>query len=363
MTDELVAYLLDDLCPQRRAEVERRLETDAAWRRECERLRECLAASGGDPSQCHSAGDLDEPPRDLVKKTCCLVEESGVHPQLTSVSAAAFAAAPAGECSRGSWSFSDFAVGGGVMLALSMLMFPALRESRDAARGLVCQDNLKSLGAALFDYQETHQHQLPQVLPGESAGVYAVRLAQSGVANPAELARWRMCPDSDFAEEVDAGRATTDIPTPEQINAADRKQSKQFIAWMGGSYAFILGYRDPAGRYQQLRFTMDPNVPMMADAPRIVRLGVRSASHGGCGQYVLYQDLHVPYRANSDLGANLDNIFLNLEGKHAAGCEKSDVVLCNSPFGPDGPVTKLRLVTVAEPPKQKVPVEAAEVEH
>jgi hypothetical protein len=353
MTDELVAYLLDDLCPQRRAEVEQRLETDAAWRCEYERLRECFAASG-DPSECYdSEKPLDEPPRDLVKKTCCLVEESGVHPKLPSVGAVALSAAPAGEYSRGSWSLADFAVGGGVMLALSMLMFPALRESRDAARGLVCQDNLKSLGAALFDYQDSHQHQLPQVLPGENAGMYAVRLAQSGVANPAELARWRMCPDSAFAEEVAAGRATIDIPTPEQINSAKRKQAKQLIALMGGSYAFILGYRDSGGRYQQLRFTMDPNVPMMADAPRMVRLGVRSASHGGCGQFVLYQSLNVVYRANSDLGANLDNIFLNLEGEHAAGCDKTDVVLGGSPFGPDGPVTKLRRVTVAEPQEKK----------
>lgn len=366
MTDELVAYLLDDLCPQRRAEVEQRLETDAAWRREFERLRECFEASGNDPSPCCGssangpAGDFTEPPRDLVKKTCCFVEESGVHPKLASTRAVALTAAPASDCSRGSWSFADFAVGGGVMLALGMLMMPALRESRDASRGVACQNNLMGLGTALFDFQESHGHELPTVPPGTGAGIYAMQLVDSGVVSRARLAQMRMCPDSDFAARVAAGEASYNVPTPEEMRTAPNEQVKRLVVWLGGSYAFIIGYRDGAGEYHQFRYTADSHIPMMADAPRVVALGVRSANHGGGGQYVLYQDLHACYMANSDLAARRDNIFLNLDGEHAAGCDKSDVVLGTSQFGPDGPVEKLQLINVSKAEEQSLAPAAQE---
>src|SRR5688572_20298550 len=74
MTDELVAYLMDDLPPERRAAVEEKLATDFEWQREKKRLEECLAACG-DPCKC-----AEEPPQDLVEKTCTLVESSGNHP-------------------------------------------------------------------------------------------------------------------------------------------------------------------------------------------------------------------------------------------------------------------------------------------
>jgi anti-sigma factor RsiW len=46
MTDDLIAYLMDDLSPERRAEVDAKLESDVVWRWELDRLRECMVASG-----------------------------------------------------------------------------------------------------------------------------------------------------------------------------------------------------------------------------------------------------------------------------------------------------------------------------
>ena len=93
MTDELVAYLLDDLCPERRAEVERRLGHDAEWQREFERLKECFAETG-DPAKC-----ADEPPQDLVTRTCCMVEKVDRHRQTRCAGGAAMSAAVA-TCGR-----------------------------------------------------------------------------------------------------------------------------------------------------------------------------------------------------------------------------------------------------------------------
>jgi len=60
MTEELFAYLMDDLPSDRRAEVEAKLAADPAWQNELKRLQECLAANE-DPCHC-----LEEPPANLA---------------------------------------------------------------------------------------------------------------------------------------------------------------------------------------------------------------------------------------------------------------------------------------------------------
>jgi hypothetical protein len=350
MTDDLVAYLLDDLGPDRRAEVEQRLQSDPAWRRELQRLQQCLAATGddssGDAVNCGQREQLDEPPRDLVKRTCCYVERACDAATSPLSGAAAILAAPTYDSGRPGWSFADFAVGGGVLLALGMLMMPALRESRDASRRLVCQDNLRALASRLSDYADGHAKQLPAINPGQNAGRYALALAGSGLIDPMQLAQYRVCPDSDFAEQIAAGLAPLRIPTQAEIDSARGEQLSQMLQWMGGSYAFILGYRDQRGVYHQIPFTGKAYLPMLADAPRLSGAGVRSVSHGGCGQYVVFQDLSVRYRANCDLSANRDNIFLNFDGQHAAGCERGDIVLGLSGAGPDGPMQENKIVPI-----------------
>jgi hypothetical protein len=325
MTDELVAYLLDDLCPERRAEVERRLQSDAAWRGELERLRECLAATG-DPARC-----VDEPPRDLVRKTCCFVERVGAAPASVGLTPAA-----ARSCSGSNWSLADVTVGGGVLLTLGMLMLPAMRESRDAARRAVCENNLRVLSSALFDYQTEHAHRLPRVAPGESSGEFVLELVESGVISREALADALVCPDSKLADDRFAGRANWHIPLRQELDAAQGDERRQLVVWLGGTYAYRSGYFDPDGTYRQVQYTGDTNEPVMADAPRISSSGVRSANHGGCGQYVMYQGHCVRFRANSDLAADVDNIYLNQDGEHAAGLDRWDVVLIKSGYGPAG---------------------------
>jgi hypothetical protein len=325
MTDELVAYLLDDLCPERRAEVERRLETDAAWRRELERLRECLAATG-DPSRC-----VEEPPRDLVHKTCCFVERSGTAPATAGLTPVALRSGVGSH-----WSLADVTVGGGVLLTLGMLMLPALRESRDATRRAVCENNLRVLSSALFDYQTEHGHRLPRVIPGESAGEFVLELVESGVIDREALADALVCPDSKLADDRFAGRADWRIPSRQELEAADAERRQQLVVWLGGTYAYRVGYFDAAQAYHDVGYTGATDEPVMADAPRLSSSGVRSGNHGGCGQYVMYQGHSVRFRANSDLAADVDNIYLNQDGEHAAGLDRWDVVLIKSGYGPAG---------------------------
>ncbi|HEX6960511.1 MAG TPA: hypothetical protein VF175_01480, partial [Lacipirellula sp.] len=198
MTDEILAYLMDDLPPQRRAAVEEKLATDFAWQREKRRIEECLADCG-DPCKC-----VEEPPQDLVTKTCHLVENSDeiiearrqTKKKRRHTPAPVFSAANACGCGSRRWSIADLTVGGGVLTMVVLLVIPALVESRDASRRSFCQNNLRTFGAALFKYQENHANYLPAIGPAENAGRYAIELLENGLLTREQLQQLLVCPES-----------------------------------------------------------------------------------------------------------------------------------------------------------------------
>jgi hypothetical protein len=339
MTDELLAYLLDDLPPERRAAVEEKLATDFAWQREKQRLEECLAACG-DPAKC-----ADEPPQDLVKKTCTLVESSGSHPAIKELqktprrnkrSAAFTADSPCLGGGVRSWSFADLTVGGGVLMLVGLLVTPAMFESREASRRTVCQNNLHTFGVALFEYQENRDHHLPEIQPGENAGRYALELLNSGLLTREQLQQLLVCPESPLADDLAAGRISLALPTRAALESASGQQLAGWLKSMGGSYAYRIGYFDEQGAYQPIIYTAEQGSPLMGDAPGLSPDGVRIVNHPG-GQNVLLQDLSVPFRAGCVMPRR-DHIYLNDDGEHAAGVGPQDIVLIRSEYGPTGPL-------------------------
>lgn len=340
MTDELIAYLMEDLSPERRAEVERRLQTDATWQQELKRIEECLAETG-DPNKC---AEVEEPPSDLLMRTCFLVEQAGdcgrgeIEPaglstaqRLTPMSAGA---AIAGRRRR--LSITDVTVGSGALVLLGCLIAPALLETRESTRGLVCQDNLRWLGNQLFDYQERMpNHELPPVLPGEHAGMFAVRLAKQGVDRQ-ELTEHLVCPNTVKAEQVFAGRCQWTVPTEEQVEQAQGLARIQLVKSPWGTYAIRLGHFD-AEDYYHLPQYAGGDEPLLADEPDLSRQGWASSNHRG-GQHVLYENLSVKFRTNCTLAGGHDNMFRNEAGDHAAPCDPKDKVLSRWDHGPWGRV-------------------------
>jgi hypothetical protein len=340
MTDDLIAYLLDDLSPQRRAEVEERLATDFAWQREYERLKTCMATAD-DPCEC--AEEAEEPPQDLVKKTCFLVEHSDDLPVLKAQSqsrkgipVSAFSAESACPAGVRPLRLADFAVGGGVLLMVGALLMPALFESRDASRRSMCQSNLQQLGKALFTYQEPRAHRLPAVQPGENAGVYSVALLENGSLTREQLTQLLVCPESPLADDLAAGRVVVVVPNRREYLAASGPQREQMLKTMGGSFAYRIGYVVNR-ELQQPQYTGDDKTPLLADAPVISPDGVRSANHPR-GYNVLDESLAVRFRTNCVLTDGNDHMYLNARGQAAAGRGPKDVVLVSSPIGPDGPL-------------------------
>ncbi len=340
MTDDLIAYLLDDLSPEQRAAVDEKLANDFTWQRELKRLEECLAA-GGDPDECADE-PVAEPPQDLVQKTCLLVEHSDDLPpptrkrRPTPATISAFTDVPLGAGAAKSWNLVDLGIGGAVLLLVGALVTPALFETRDAARRSGCQSNLTQLGMSLFRYQQSRDHQLPAVAAGESAGVYAVELLERGGLTREQLMELLLCPESPLADDVAAGRVVMLVPTRQQYAAAVGPVRDSMVRTMGGSYAYRIGYHE-GRRLKQPQFTGEQGVPLVADAPVISIAGVRSANHPR-GHNVLYECLSVGFRTDCMLANPRDNFYLNADDQPAAGRHREDVVLVASPIGPDGPL-------------------------
>ena len=337
MTDELLAYLMDDLPPERRAAVEEKLATDFEWQREKRRLEECLAECS-DPCRC-----AEEPPQDLVEKTCSLVESSASHPASRQLRkrcrsrAAAFTAdSPCLGGGSRSWRLADVAVGGGVLMLVGLLVTPAVFESRDAARRSVCQSNLSVVGRALFAYQENRNH-LPEIQPGENAGRYAVELLDKGLLTRDQLQQLLVCPESPLADDIAAGRVSLALPSRAALESASGQQFTAWLKSMGGSYAYRVGYFDDQGAYQPIVYTGEQGSPLMGDAPRLSAGGIRIVNHPG-GQNVLFQNLSVSFRSGCAAQRRDDHIYLNDDGEHAAGLGPLDVVLIRSEYGPTGPL-------------------------
>lgn len=332
MTDELLAYLLDDLSPAQRAAVEDRLCEDPAWRREYQRLRDCLATTN-DPRSC-----VEEPPCDLLKRTCGLVERAESTPPLRLPGVATLSAAGEPAVAGSRWSLTDCTVCAGVVGVLAMLMLPAMRESRDAARRQVCQARLGALGALLYKYQENHGKQLPAVNPGEPAGIFAVELMERAGVPRDEVELMVTCPNSEEAMRRFTGGPAPHIPTRAELAAAKGPARIILVRTMGGSTAYRLGRYDQRHEYVRPRFTGGSDEPMCSDAPSVSRSGVYSVNHVG-GHNVLDQSLRVTFLTDVFWAAD-KNIFLNFAGRPAAGEDDRDVVLARSDHGPDGPISE-----------------------
>ncbi len=323
MRDDLLAYLLGELSPEQRARIETRLAADPHWRRELKRLRQCLESA--DPES------AAEPPSDLARRTCSFVQQS-IHPP------AAGGAAEPGTLTEsqdpvataGRWSLADFTVAAAILLVLAMLLVPALCESRATARRLACQAKICALGTAVVHYAQQRNGELPRGQAGENTGMFVVELADRGGATRAELAELLVCPASQLAAEVFAGRVVLRIPTRQQLVAATADQRQHLCQQMAGSFAYRTGYRDAEGTYRHVSFQGCSQSPLLADAPDFSVAGFQSANHGGCGQNVLYQDLSIRYHRLRLCRDRQDHLFLNANNEHAAGCHPQDVVLLRS---------------------------------
>jgi len=330
MRDELLAYLLNDLDPEQRQRIEARLESDPIWQRELERLHSYIKAAE------NTTSETDElPPSDLVDSTCSFVKRAtGQGETDPTVLPAALSESHDAAAHSKRWSLVDMAVAAGILLTIGTLLLPALRESRDSARRLQCQENLRGLGTALASYAQRFQGKLPPIQRNENVGMFVVKLADHGFLTREQLARLLACPSTQLAADIFSGDVVLRVPTQQELRAATKTERESLRKNMAGSFAYRIGYVDPQGKYHQVQFVGRSNAPMMADAPSFSIVGFQSANHGGCGQNVLYQDLSVRYVQQCTQTDNEDHLYLNEDDQHAAGRHEHDIVLGRSEIRP-----------------------------
>jgi hypothetical protein len=267
-----------------------------------------------------------EPPCGLASQTCSLIED-----QLATPASAALPAAMATEVRpRSRWCLADVVVLAGICLAAAMLFFPAIAQSRYAARITACENNLRELGIALIDYSEkAGRGYFPEIpITGNQAfaGVYGPILRDNGyLPDPKNV----ICPSSTLA----AQHVRLEMPTLLQIDQASGTALIMIHRLTGGSYAYNLGVVVD-GRYRAARNQGRTHFVLMADAPNLQHAGYRSSNHGGRGQNFLFEDGHVRYVVGCWTDASQDHPFENRLGWPEAGIDGNDAVIGPGPAPP-----------------------------
>ncbi|MCE9606555.1 MAG: hypothetical protein K8U03_16820 [Planctomycetia bacterium] len=338
MRDKLLGYLLRALEPDEERELERRLSIDPELRRDLELLRRSLEPIDGTTASY-------DPPEGLAKRTCEWI--SGLADVVEKNSSRYEEAVPSEDAASlmslrkryeasqpvdltappaRRWGWADATVTAGIVVAASLLFFPALASMRYQSRVVACRDKLHRVGMALIDYSRTHGDLFPEVPhsgPLAHAGVYAPRLQQARLLMDASDV---VCPG-----QARACAQFENIPTLDELEHADSAALDKLTAKMGGSYGYALGYVED-GSYHFVRNQSRPHFALLADAPQDHALG--SLNHGCGGQNVFFEDGHALFLnccRRRDLG---DDLFSNHSGFVGAGIGPNDVVIAPSAAAP-----------------------------
>ena len=158
-------------------------------------------------------------------------------------------------------------------------------------------------------------------------GIYAPTLLDGGFLTDQ---RRVLCPGSPAAEQPDF-----EVPPLEKLESASEEELARILPVLGGDFGYGMGYTED-GQYHDNRNLGRPSYALMSDAPSPNRPGYQSDNHGGRGQNVLFEDMHVRFLTSPrpvDLG---DDVFVNEQGVVAAGNHRDDAVIGPSTSAPTG---------------------------
>ncbi len=302
----LLGYLLDALDDEERLAVEKQLAADSSMRAELELLRRSLSPLASDYDD-----DDEEPPVDLTGKTCDYVAQAS--------RSAPVELAPSCEHPM---RLRDLAVAASVLGAALLVLFPAVSYSRFNAEVAGCRENLRKVGFALTRFSDDHGGLFPEGAPHgplSVAGDYAPQLIRRGLLDEVRSLR---CPGADALRDE-----PFQIPTMEEVLAANIQERQRLLQRLGGDYGYRLGYvvKD---RYIPVRNLRRESAVIMADSPDRRLDGSPSNHHGAQGQNYLFESCRVQFLKPCRVGG--DDWFLNDEEQVAPGKHANDIVIAPS---------------------------------
>jgi prepilin-type processing-associated H-X9-DG protein len=310
----LVRFLLGEVAAEERQAVERRLREDDGWRREFQDLQDVFTFL--------ESGREDYPPSgDLTARTLQAIaayDDQPVTPSCTLSSRYL-------EASGSHYRPADMFCGIGICIALVLLFFPAVVNSRDLARQTVCQDHLRRLGMAMQVYAEHFgtAPYIPAQGPLSFAGFVPVCLRSLYLITDDATLR---CPS------LSGNAALWRVPTIDELLTAGPADLNCLRRRAAGDYAFTLGVV-VNGRYMPARRESRRWFAWVSDAP-VVLDGVTPAVHGKRGFNVLFEDGHVQLLTSYVVPGTQDHLLRNAFGRVAAGWGKDDTVLGRSEVSP-----------------------------
>ncbi len=318
--EQLLGYLLDALEDDERQQLQQELANDPHLRKQLATLRAALQPM--EPTR-----EPVDPPPGLAQRTCRFVTAQAAGPKPAQDSRPAPAARLHamrtdtrldGGSSRFSW--LDLAAAAGILVAASLLIFPALLNSRVQARTAQCGNNLQNIYQALASYSDTFGGNLPSAPPGDRLAVgggFAPVLHTAGYLNePRQL----LCPGSPMAE-----LPVFVIPSPEQIRSMP--EGKELDAGLANlsSYTMSMGYEED-GRYHGLRNLGRTNFALISDVPDPTSVSFHSHNHAG-GQNILFGGGNVRYVTAPISTVGNDHYYLNAAGRIGPGLNRHDSVI------------------------------------
>jgi hypothetical protein len=312
--ERLLGYVLGALDDAERQQVEDSLRNDPRLRLELARTEASLKVLEG--TRCDYA-----PPPGLVERTCRLAAEHPRRPRRPAMTPVLVNAAW-----TGGMRLPDMAMAVGVCLLSTLLVAPAVQQTRFQSQINACKDNLRELGMSLAGYSQLHEGYFPTV-PAEgklsAAGIFAPTLLREGLLKQSDRL---ICPG--------APDRRTRIPTLEELQAAGEQQLRGLRPAMAGTYGYTLGYTDERGQYHGVKNQGRSHFAVVADVPSAQPSGRQSLNHAGRGQNVLFEDGGVRFTASSRPEGSGDDIFVNAEGLVAAGVGPDDAVIAPSETRP-----------------------------
>lgn len=316
MDENLVGYLLKALDDDDALATEAYLRDDPEARDRLERLRQVVGPLAADADE--------EAPPGLWVRTLARVAEYQCR-ELRPAPPPRLTHAP--PPSRRGWRPIDALVAAGILFCAVGLVLPAVYAVWQRHQVNVCQNNLRLFHNSLVHYSENHSGALPKVERNGAmgfAGVFIPLLHKDGVL------------DDRVSVDCSSKPRPPSSKTLEELQEMWEKKPDDFRALMrdlAGCYAYTLGYCNERGDLCGLSRNSgdDAHMPVMADAPPedpgLHLASGNSRNHGGRGQNVLYLDGSVRFSPERGAGPNGDDIYVNQDGKLAAGRHRWDAVL------------------------------------
>jgi hypothetical protein len=324
MRQDLVGYLFDSLDEKERAEIDLARQSPATSgeiEKELAVLERAIQ-----PLKCDD--EFIDPPTGLAARTIAAVKQSA-----STSATKGPALSPASDSGQiiqpRVW--LDRTILAAASIAAIVLLAPLLFEAMEDARATRAQQNLQKVAVALQGYADVHgmYPTPPDAGPLSRAGLYA----------PTLVSEHRIRPDDGLL--VYPGSALNEkkfrVPSREELEAAvGTEEFEKLIGIMGGDYGYTLGYRDESGHLKPNRNQHRSHHPIMADAPDAS--GEQSSNHPGGAHHIVYEDgrverIWVTSSTLDQLHKN-DHLYLNNDGKIAAGKDVEDAVIGDSHHQP-----------------------------